>query len=195
VKKVIDANFFQDLALADYLRSDKSNLVVFPDYACMEAFKGNAIKNISKSVEIVSQFPDQVIVLKGTRDIVKLSLSPDGFQKFEDPVQTREFSKFCLGVRRAVQGDSELARQILRNGELASRHFDKLQKDTQLIAKGIEELTKSFKPDHLSALRKRETLEAEVIDRIIRDHSPCGRISISRSSRRRQNSTSFSASK
>lgn len=169
MKKIIDANFFRDPALADYLRSDNSNLVVFPDYACMEAYKGNAIKNISKSIEIVSQFPDQVIVLKGTRDIVKSSLSPDGFQKFEDPIQTGEFRKFCLGVKRAVQGDSALATQILRKGRLASEHFDKLQKNTQVIVKGITELTKSYKPDHLKALRKREKLEAEVIDRIIRD--------------------------
>lgn len=88
MKKVIDANYFQDPALTDYLRSDKRNFVVFPDYACMEAYKGSAIKNISKSIEIVSQFPDQVIVLKGTRDIVKLSLLPDGLNKFEDPIQT-----------------------------------------------------------------------------------------------------------
>ena len=169
MKKVIDANFFQDPALADYLRSDRRNLVVFPDYACMEAYKGNAIKNISKSIEIVSGFPDQVIVLKGTRDIVKLSLSPDGFQKFEDPIQTGEFRKFCLGVRRAAHGNHALARQILRNGKLASEHFDKLQKDAQVIAEGIKELTKSFKPDHLRALRKRENLETEAIDRIIRD--------------------------
>ena len=54
MKKVIDANYFQDTALKDYLRSDKKNFVVFPDYACMEAYKGNAIKNISKSIEIVS---------------------------------------------------------------------------------------------------------------------------------------------
>jgi len=169
MKKVIDANFFQDPALTDYLRSDKSNLLVFPDYACMEAYKGNAIKNISKSIKIVSEFPDQIIVLKGTRDIVKLSLSPDGFQKFEDPIQTGKFREFCLGVRLAVQGNSALVTQILQNGRLASEHFDKLQKDAQVIAKGIEELTKSFKPDHLRAFRKQKKLDAEVIDRIIRD--------------------------
>jgi hypothetical protein len=169
MKKVIDANFFQNSALADYLRSNKRNLVIFSDYACMEAYKGNAIKNISKSIEIVCQFPDQVIVLKGTRDIVRLSLSPNGFKKFEDPIQIGEFKKFCLSVKQAIQGDAALVSQILRNGQLASKHFDKLQKDAEVIAKGIEELAKSFKHDHLRSLRKREKPEAEVIDRMIRD--------------------------
>ena len=47
MKKVIDANFFLEQGLEDYLKSDKGNIVVFTDYACMEAYKGNAIKNIS----------------------------------------------------------------------------------------------------------------------------------------------------
>ena len=169
MKKVIDANYFQDPALTDYLRSDKSNFVVFPDYACMESYKGNAIKNISKSIEIVSQFPEQVIVLKGTRDIVKLSLLPDGFNKFEDPSQTREFKMFCLRVSRAMQGDFALVSQILQHGQLASEHFNELLQETEAIVEGIEEISKSFKPDHLRALRKRERLEKEAVDSIIRN--------------------------
>lgn len=136
----------------------------------MEAHKGNAIKNISKSIEIVSEFPDQVIILKGTRDIVKLSLSPDGFQEFEDTTQTGEFREFCLRVRHAVKGgDSELETQILQNGRLASERFDKLLKDAEVFVKSIEEFVKSFKPDHLRALRKGEELDAEAIDRTIQD--------------------------
>jgi hypothetical protein len=169
MKKVIDANFFQDSALKDYLKADKGNMVVFSDYACMEAYKGNAIKNISKSIEIVSKFPDQVIVLKGTRDIVRVSLSPNGFEKFEDLIQTVEFNKFCIGVKRAIQGDSALTSQILRKGQLASEHFDRLQKDAEIIVEGIEELTKSFNTNYLTALRKQEELEPEFIDRIIKD--------------------------
>jgi hypothetical protein len=56
MKKVIDANFFQDLGLEDYLKSNKGNIVIFTDYACMEAYKGDALENISKSLEIVSTF-------------------------------------------------------------------------------------------------------------------------------------------
>jgi len=169
MKKVIDANYFQDPALTDYLRSDINNFVVFPDYACMEAYKGNAIKNISNSVEIVSQFPEQVIVLKGTRDIVKLSLLPDGFNKFEDPSQTREFKTFCHRVSLAMQGDFALVGKILQHGQLASEHFNELLQETEAIVEGIEEISKSFKPDHLRALRKRKKLETETVDSIIRN--------------------------
>ncbi|HDL01015.1 MAG TPA: hypothetical protein ENH23_02145 [candidate division Zixibacteria bacterium] len=156
MKKVIDANFFQIPELEDYLKSNIGNMVVFPDFACMEAYKGNAIKNISKSIEIISRYPDHVIVLKGTRDVIKQTLVPNGYQKLEDTDQTQGFKIFCLGVYIALRGDVTTANQILEKGKLATNHFDKMQKDAALVAKAIEERAKSFKP-------------TETIDKIIKE--------------------------
>ncbi len=169
MKKVIDANFFGDPALVSYLESDKRNMVVFCDYACMEAYKGKAIKNISKSIEIVSKFPNQVIVLKGTRDVIKLTLSANPLELLEDTIQTKEFKIFCTCVERAVQGDVKLANQILRNGKVASDHFDKVRKDALLVAQGIKGFTKTYKLEHLVVLRKNGKLKAKIIDKISKD--------------------------
>ncbi|MFA5049347.1 MAG: hypothetical protein WC516_10050 [Patescibacteria group bacterium] len=168
MKKIIDANFFRDSILVDYLKSNKENMVVFCDYACMEAYKGNAIENISRSIEIVSKFPDQVVVLKGTRDIIKLTLSDNHLGLLEDLSQTREFKIFCLSVERAIHGDVTLANQILDNGKIASDHFARLRKDALLVAQGIRGFTKSYKSDQLVALRKKEELKFEVIDKVIK---------------------------
>jgi len=169
MKKVIDANFFQDPDLEDYLKLDKGNIVVFSDYACMEAYKGNALKNISKSLEIVSKFPEQVLVLKGTRDVVKLTLTSDGFKKLVDTDQTKGFRIFCFHTQRAILGDVDLATQILKKGQIASSPFNRLKKDAEVLANGIEGIAKSFKKEHLRALKKREKLDAEMIDKIIRE--------------------------
>lgn len=169
MKKIIDANFFRDTALVNYLKSNKENIVVFSDYACMEAYKGNAIKNISKSIEIVSKFPDQVVILKSTRNVIKLTLLDNRLELLEDADQTREFKIFCLGVERAVQGDVVLSNQILGNGKIASDHFDRMRKDALLVAQGIKGFTKSYKPEHIVALKKKEELKTEVIDKIIKD--------------------------
>lgn len=155
MKKVIDANYFQDPSLEAYLKADKSNYVIFPDYACMEAYKGNALKNISKSLIIVSQFPNQVIVLKGTRDIVKLSLLSGDINKFEDPIQTRDFKIFCRAIKDAVNGDLDLEKQILENGRLATEHFNKILKDIEKIVTAIDQISKSFNPTNLRILRKK----------------------------------------
>lgn len=169
MKKIIDVNYFRDPALANYLRLDKGNKVVFCDYACMEAYKGNALNNIYRTIEIVSKYSEQVIVLKGTRDIIKLTLSGNNLELLEDPVQTKEFKIFCLGVERAIQGDVALTNQILNNGKTASDHFAKMYDDALLVAQGMEGLISSFNPEHLSALKRKENLKPEVIDKIIKD--------------------------
>lgn len=168
MKKIIDANFFQDPSLEDYLSSDKGNIVVFTDTACMEAYKGNAIKNISKSIEIVSKFPDQVIVLKGTREVANLIVSPSASYLLEDPEQTRGFKRFCQDVQRAVGGDEVLAAKIRRKGQLASNHFDLMREEASIVAKAIEGIGRSFHPEHLMAL-KRGNLVNEVIEKIFNE--------------------------
>ncbi len=169
MKKVIDANFFQNPALEDYLKSNIGNMVVFPDIACMETYKGNAIKNISKSIGIVSKYPDQIIVLKGIRDVVKITLEPDGYKKLEDDSQTKGFRTFCLAVHLADRGDRDVVDQILEKAKVALLHFDKLQNDAPLVAQGIKEIAKSFKPEYLKALKKKDMLPREMIDKIIKD--------------------------
>ena len=72
MKKVIDANYFQDPALEEYLRADVGNKVVITDYASMERYKGNAIKNVYNSIRIVSRYPEQVIILKYTSSATRI---------------------------------------------------------------------------------------------------------------------------
>jgi hypothetical protein len=169
MKKIIDANFFRDPELETYLSSDKGNIVVFNDFACMESYKGDALKNVSKSMAIVSKFPDQVIVLRGTRDVVNLIVSPSGFHLLEDPEQTRGFKRFCQDVQRAVRGDKIIAEKILRKGQLASKRLDAMREDATKIAIAIKKLEKSFQPIHLKALRNRDTLPNKLIDKIFHE--------------------------
>jgi hypothetical protein len=169
MKKIIDANFFRNPELETYLSSDKGNIVVFNDYACMEAYKGDAIKNVSKSIEIVSKFPDQVIVLKGTRDVVNLIVLPSDVHLLEDPEQTRGFKRFCQDVQRAVCGDKIIAERILRKGQLASKRFDAMRKNATKIAIAIKMLEKYFQPSHLKALRNKDKLPSKLIDKIFRE--------------------------
>ena len=139
MKKIIDANYFQAPELKKYLGSSKEQFVVFCDYACMEAYKGNALKSIFKSIEIVSDFPDQVIVLKGTRDVASLTLSSNDPAQLEDSAQTKEFRDFCFGVRLAMLGNEALKAQIIEKGIEASARFDTFRDDATKVAKGITE--------------------------------------------------------
>ena len=173
MKKIIDANFFSDSQLNTYLKSSKHNKVVFCDYASMEAYKGNALKNIKKSIEIVSKYPNQVIVLKGTRDIVKLTLSCKNARKFIDKKQTHDFKEFCNEVKLATQGNKTLEKRIIYLSKEASKHFDNIEKESDKIILGIQEIGKSFDPKHLTFLKNKgeysNEFSLEIKTKIIKD--------------------------
>src|SRR5215831_5782875 len=119
MKKVLDKNYAQDQELENYLKADSSNKVVLTDYFGMEMYNGsNAVKNVCKSLQIISRYPDQAIVLKYTSPATKVGdVSNNPQECLEDKNQTREFSRFCYGVRMAEQGDIYLLDQIVRYGE------------------------------------------------------------------------------
>jgi hypothetical protein len=165
-KKILDANFFQDPELDRYLNSNTQNFVVFTDFACMEAYKGNAIVNIKKSIEIVSHYPGQVIVLKSTPDIIKLQHGVENTTNilFEDKGQTKYFKEFCGHVGMAVAGNSMIAAQLLEHGREASQHFDRMQDDMSKMVDGIAGMSASLRSDHLRSLKKREALSPEAAE-------------------------------
>ncbi|RDJ01383.1 hypothetical protein B5K06_33615 [Rhizobium grahamii] len=65
-RKVVDSNAMQSEALRSFLSSSTNNCAVLNDYAAMEAYKGDTLISIFRSMEIVCEFPRQIIVLKTT---------------------------------------------------------------------------------------------------------------------------------
>src|SRR5262245_51306787 len=140
MRKVVDPNFLRCPALADYLGGHRSNQVVFTDYACMECYKGNSTENIRHSLDIVSRYPEQVIILKGTRDVIRLQAERRVIPAdFVDSQQTAEFRDFCRQVRSALGGDMALKSQLLRLGGMANAHLDQMRRDARGVAEAIQQ--------------------------------------------------------
>lgn len=135
----------------------------------METYKGNALKSISKSIEIVSDFPEQVIVLKGTRDLAILTLSSTNPAQLEDLDQTKGFRDFCIGVRSAMSGKEPFKAQTIEKGIMASAHFNTLRDDTAKVARGMAELRKTFTTEHLRVLRERKCYPPDLLNRMMRE--------------------------
>ena len=170
MKKVVDANFLRQSALEDYLRKDSRNHVVFTDYVSMECYKGTALENIRRSLEIVSKYPEQVIVLKGTREIIRLQASGEHtLADFIDSQQTDGFREFCRHVRAAVRGDAELMPQLVDLGKMADAHLKQMRDDASGFADAIRQIAQSFSPDQLADLRGGGALSKETGDLIIRN--------------------------
>jgi hypothetical protein len=95
MRKVIDSNQLQAEALRTYLAASRANYAVLTDYAAMEAYKGDTLSSIYKSMRILSGFPSQVIVLKGTRVVCGIRGRAAGLQRrLIDGERTTEFAKF-----------------------------------------------------------------------------------------------------
>ncbi|HBG26372.1 MAG: hypothetical protein A2Y10_11435 [Planctomycetes bacterium GWF2_41_51] len=172
MKKVVDINYLQEPELNNYLRQSKDNFIILSDFACMEIYKTNAIKNLYSKFEIVSRYPKQVIVLKATRDAASISLSstklPDDLI---DPVQTKNFTDFCSVIRSSGKKRLSpfLEAQLLLKQSIAFEEINKLIDYDKLIIEGIIERSKSYNPTLLKSLKNRVLLSATDSETIIDD--------------------------
>jgi histidinol-phosphate/aromatic aminotransferase/cobyric acid decarboxylase-like protein len=70
---VVDSNFMQREELRSYLAASTENYAVLTDYAAMEAYKDDILALIFHSMEIVADYPKQVIILKATSIVCGLT--------------------------------------------------------------------------------------------------------------------------
>ncbi len=130
MQKVVDSNFLQSDGLRDYLSKSSANFVVLTDYAAMEAYKGDTLASIFRSMEILAQYPKQVIVLKGTQIVCGLRGRNAGLQRrLIDERQTREFSAYCKNLLAAQHGNVDLQNSILEHGREATAHMNRMLAD------------------------------------------------------------------
>ena len=131
MRMVIDANYFSAPKLEDYLHANRGNLVVFTDFACMEAYGGhagdrgnNAVVSIAESLKIVSHYPTQVQVLESMGAIVALQ---SGYphatpNDFVDPEQTAGFAQFCRDLQWAMTTPGA-SRPVVEHGHAAAQYI------------------------------------------------------------------------
>ncbi len=170
MKKVVDINYLQKPELEDYLAKSRDNYVVFTDFASMEIYKCNSLKNLACKIIIVSQYSNQVIVLKGTREISSLTLVTNKLpQSLIDYTQTVAFFEFCEHTKSACEGDKLLSREVLSRESNASQYLDEQMQSHQLIVDAIKGFAKSYDPSHLKALRKGKELPPDFMDRITKN--------------------------
>ncbi len=167
MKKIIDANYFHSPELKYFLSASKDNIAVLCDFACMELYKGNAIKSISRSMEVVSEFPNQIEVLKPTREVVKFTVATDNSELFIDQDLTDEFLSFCTCIQLARDGSTELQSQIIAHGKVATAHFELTKHETKYIVEGLSMLSLSFSTEELNIIKKGRGYTPSMIDKML----------------------------
>jgi hypothetical protein len=170
MRKVVDSNFLQSEELRDYLSKSPKNFAVLTDYASMEAYKGNTLVSICRSMQILANFPRQVIILKGTQKVCGLKGRGSGLQRrMIDENQTRGFGEWCRRLAAAERGDVHMQNQLLEHGREATAQMDRVLADARKFAPGLDEVSKTYTPAELRILRKDAPYTEELLDKISRN--------------------------
>lgn len=154
VRKVVDSNFLQSDGLRDYLTRSPKNLAIITDYAAMEAYKGDTLASIYRSMEILAEHPKQVVILKNTLVVCGLRGRRSGLQRrmvSED--QTKGFAAWCKNLAAAKRGNMALEKQLLDAGRDADAQMNRILADMKTFADTLEEISKSYTPAELQILR------------------------------------------
>jgi hypothetical protein len=169
-RKVVDTNFLQDEALRSYLSASIDNYAVLTDYAAMEAYKGDTLARIYDRMEILAQYPKQVLILRGTQDICGLrGQAATSQDPLIDEIQTREFSEYCHHLLAAKRGDLSLQQQLLEHGCEATAHIDGMLLNMPTLSSGIDLVEKNYSPAELKILRRREEHTPQMRKRLVQN--------------------------
>lgn len=140
--------------LREYLSKSEKNFAVLPDYAAMEAYKGDTLVTIYNSMELLSEFPSQVIVLKTTGVVCGLKGRGSGIQKrLIDESQSREFGLYCRMLASAKNGHLGYQRQLLDKGKDATKQLERMLDDAATLPEGISDIANSYTKEERAILR------------------------------------------
>jgi hypothetical protein len=168
MKYVIDRNQLQTPQLRDFLAKSSQNIAVLPDFVAMEAYKGDPLKTIFKSMSVLSDFPNQVLILKGSAKVCGLTGRRKGLQRrLIDEEQTQGFPLYLRNLRAAEAGNRRIQDQILALGRSANEHLDKMRDEAANIREAIEILGSRYTKEERAALRAKEEYTSELIDKLV----------------------------
>jgi hypothetical protein len=168
MRKIVDSNYLNNPALVDYLSASQTNFVVLCDYAAIEAYKAKSpVKSILASMEILADFPKQVIVLKNTVSINKLKLAEAGAQRrMIDDSLTKGFPLYCRQLSEVRGGSDFYAAQLRDHGLAAAAHADKSLDVAKDIHETVLELAKDFTGKQLTQLRSSKLWDEDLASKV-----------------------------
>jgi hypothetical protein len=164
---IVDSNVLTEDVLREHLSRSRKNIAVVTDYLMIEALKGDPLSKIFRLMKILCEFPKQVIVLKSMRSLGALKGRPCGMtRRMIDREQTKGFSSWCVGLKRAEAGDNNLRNQLVENGKEATEEIDHLTANQATYAEVIADEAKNYTAQELKILRTDQPYTSEMIDKM-----------------------------
>ena len=120
----------------------------------MEAYKGKTLVSVFRSMEVLADFPKQVIILKTTGVVCGLSGRLSGLQRrMIDMQQTLGFQEYCRHLHAAKLGDVSLRQRLLELGRAADSQMDRILTDATNVPDAVDGIARSFTAEELRTIR------------------------------------------
>lgn len=168
MRLVIDSNELQTHKLRRFLERSDKNMAVVADFTAIEAYKGDPLKSVFKSMSVLSDFPSQVLVLKQSTLLVGLSGRAKGLQKrLVDETQTKLFTTYVKNLRLAEAGDVYLQNKIRDHGQYSNQHLSLMLNLVPEMRDAIGVLGKALTKEERRSLRSGDEYTTGLIDKIV----------------------------
>jgi hypothetical protein len=169
MRKVVDSNCLRAPALRQYLSASRENYAVVTDYAAMEAYKGDTLTTICRSMQILSEFPDQVIILKSTTEICGIrGIEPNIQDRMIDREQTAGFRTYCRRLAAAIAGNQDLEQQLLAMGKEATHQIERIRTDAVNMPAALDAIAREWSQGEIQTIRTGATFSAKMTDKMMK---------------------------
>lgn len=151
---VIDNSVLDKPELSSFLSGGANNRVVVTDYLAHEIFGAPSTARVRKSLQIVSQYPEQVIVLKSTGAIARLSPKRAKLHdRLINTEGTKNFPQYCAHIISHRPGSTA---DLLNKYSGAQTHMNALLTSAEIVRDEMLKEIKKYSPSELSSLRSRK---------------------------------------
>lgn len=163
---VIDSNQLQNDRLRRFLQQSKHNRAVLTDFLGIEAYNGD-VKGYFKWLEVLAEYPDQVLVLKGSASNMKQSGRPSGLlRRLIDDGTTENFRRHLSVARAATQGDAEALRKVSELRVFATDHLAKMEAEAAGIRASMDQLGSIYSSEERAVIRERGRYPQELVEKL-----------------------------
>lgn len=163
---VIDSNQLQTDTLRSFLRQSKQNRAVLTDFMGIEGYNGDQ-QGYFRWMDVLSDFPDQVVVLKGSAHAMAQSGRPSGLvRRLLDLETTTKFPDHVAAVRAAKDGRPHAVRQVDELRRYASEHLAKMELDAAAMRPAMDVLGAMYSKEERAIIRARRPYTDEMVAKL-----------------------------
>lgn len=163
MRVVVDSNGLQGDELRTFLAMAPANKAVITDYTAMEAYKDNTLVSIQASWSVLRDFPDQVLILKGTKAAGLVDPRAPGIaNRLIWREEAKTIPAFVGALDCAAKGEAFIIRQLLERGEWARSQMQVILSGSADMNLSIDEFNAYFTKNELGLIRQKERWTPEL---------------------------------